>query len=479
MPVLWYARDMPTDLERLRNLVGLRKRRPHSEPEITPGIEPVKPHAPARGDAEPEPAPINAGYEITTAAGACYVDLNAYPLDLLRGPAQLGELLEQAPGIFAPYHPAFRVHGLTDYRRAVFLDTETTGLGNGAGVYCFMVGVGTFETWPPASHQLGSDPTLPGDPADAAPTHFVVRQYFMRNPAEERALLIALADQLASYELTVTFNGRTFDLPLLRGRYQYNRRLLPDLRARIALLGEDRPHLDLLHPARKLWRRRLQSCRLINLEAQILGLQRSEDDVPGYEIPLVYEHFVRTGDASAIRRVFYHNAEDIVSMVALADQLGRAFGNGPPAQAQRAATAAPALHGLDWVGLAVAYEQAGELEQAEAAYRSALDHVRNASHRADLFRRLADLLKRQERWSEAADTWQTWLTSVPGSDPTPYVELAKYCEWHLRDLEQAEMWSAWALHNLRSAHPSARRPADQDALTHRLARIQRKRGAPA
>ena len=96
--------------------------------------------------------------------------------------------------------------------------------------------------------------------------------------------------------------------------------------------------------------------------------------------------------------------------------------------------------------------------------------------RADVFAQLGDLLKRQERWHEAADVWELWLTSVPGDDPTPYVELAKYCEWQLQDLEQAEMWAAWALHNLRTAPTYQRLPGQVADLEHRLARIRRKRG---
>jgi tetratricopeptide (TPR) repeat protein len=266
--------------------------------------------------------------------------------------------------------------------------------------------------------------------------------------------------------MTVTFNGRSFDLPLLRLRYTQNRRFLP-LEHEAALLRADRPHLDLLMPARRIWRRRLQNCRLINLEQMILGFHRSEDDVPGHLIPELYHQYVLTGHAEAMRRVFYHNHEDIVTMVALADHLSRAFGDVPAPTAS--------MHGMDWAGVGRAHEQAGDLAQAEIAYGKALESVRNPTDRSDVLRALAEIYKRQGRWLQAADTWQQWITSVPGSDPTPYVELAKYCEWELRDLEQAEMWTAWALHNLQKAHPAARRPGEQRALERRLTRLQRKR----
>jgi hypothetical protein len=370
----------------------------------------------------------------------------------------LGDLLNLPPALFHPFHPQFGLANLQDYRRAVFLDTETTGLGGGAGVYCFMVGVGAFEEWPNS-----------GD----AGLHFVVRQYFMRNPAEERALLAALDERLAGAELTVTFNGRTFDLPLLRTRFRQNRRFMPPLGDGATRLAEDRPHLDLLHPARRLWRRRLQSCRLINLEQQILGLMRTEDDVPGHLIPELYLQYLQSGLAGEMRRVFYHNLEDIVTMVALADQLSRAFAtDGAPATRTY-------LHGQDVAALARAYEAAGRLDLAETHYRRALETLRAPAERGDLFARLGNLLKRQGRWEDAADTWQTWLSSVPDAGLTPYVELAKYCEWQLHDFAQAEMWTAWALHTL-TADPA--RPALPDAeqeLQHRLERLRRKQQTPA
>lgn len=431
------------------------------------------------------------GYEIVNAAGLCYCTEHAYQLEEARGPLPLGSLLELQPSLFHRYHPTFGVSEMADYRRAAFIDTETTGLGGGAGVYCFMVGVGTFEAYQPYSPDQ-----LPGVPnPNAAATHFVVRQFFMRNPAEEASLLVALSQLLSSYEMTVTFNGRSFDLPLLRLRYAQNRRFLP-LAGDTALLQPERPHLDLLMPARKIWKRRLQSCRLINLEQVILGLQRGEEDVPGMLIPEIYHQYVQSGYAETLRRVFYHNNEDIVTMVSLADHLSRAFGEGAssthsapthnvgvalaatPSTVNRA-NSAPTVTGMDWAGVGNAHQRTGDFAQAEAAYLRALESVRNLPDRADIYRALGELYKRQKKWAQATETWQTWLTSIPGSDPMPYMELAKYYEWEARDLEQAEMWTAFALHTLKSAPASVRRPNDKRELEHRLARLQRKRANTA
>ncbi len=446
---------MTSSLDRLRRLHSLRPQRTKPEPVYAPLEDEVSfDDLSARAGRLEELTP---GEEVVTDLGACYLVTTTYPLETTRGRQVLGDLLQVSPATLAPFHPDFGLDTATTFSQAAFVDTETTGLGGGAGIFAFMVGVGAFA-W-----QAGA----PADP-DELPDRFVLRQYFMRHPGEERALLAALADDLRQQRMVVTFNGRAFDLPLLRGRYLQHRRHLGE-RGRVALIGEGAAHLDLLYPARRLWRRRLQSCRLINLEQMILGLTRSEDDVPGSLIPQLYNEYLRTHQAGAINRIFYHNREDIVSMVALAHRLVLAYGNEQSHD----------VEGEDWLALAVCYERQGDLARAEQAYQLATDAIADDAWRADAFARLGDLLKRQERWSEAAAVWELWLTSLPGHDMTPFCELSKYCEWQLRDLGQAEMWAAWALHDLRQAAPYQRLPGQIADLEHRLARIRRKMGSTA
>jgi tetratricopeptide (TPR) repeat protein len=313
-----------------------------------------------------------------------------------------------------------------------------------------MVGVGVFEP-------------------RAADTVFVVRQFFMRSPAEEPALLYALGALLGERELMVTFNGRTFDLPLLRARLAINRSILPAPSRRMPLLHEGSPHLDLLLPARRLWKRRLQSCRLVNLEAQILGLTRSQEDVPGFLIPQLYIDYVRSGRAGEMQRVFYHNQEDIVTTAALAQQMCQAVDTPHAAES--------GLRGLDWVSLAQNYEQSGRPEEAEHAYLHALECLAQPNDQRLTLQRLAVLYKRMQRWNDAAALWERWLTTVPGADASPYIELSMYHEWKRYDLEQAEMWAAWGLHTIQSAPHWQRLPGQIANLEQRLARIRRKRGA--
>lgn len=445
--------EMSDTLERLRRLQSLRRRPARGEPPLPPAAAAEAGSQPAAAFPAGSPTLI-AGDVLINPAGQCYLVTARYPLDVRRGARQLGGILARDPVHFSPHHPQFGLHRHLDFTQAAFIDTETTGLGGGAGIYAFMVGVGTFETSPGRTD-----------------LEFVVRQFFMRSPTEEAALLVALTDLLSRYAMTVTFNGRTFDLPLLRARLRYNAWAPALDHDGAALLAADRPHLDLLHPARRLWRRRLGSCRLINLEEQILTLHRSAEDVPGHLIPQMYADYVRSGDATEVNRIFYHNHEDIVSMVSLAERLGHILGAGIDELADAE------LVNEDWTSLGELYLQQEQPDAAEQAYRRGLATVHDPAERAHLFLRLGLLQKRAGRWHEASETWQRWISTVPGPDPTPYVELAKLCEWQVKDYEQAAMWTGWALHNLRNSASGltpARRAALLAELEHRLARVQRK-----
>ena len=457
---------MSSTLERLRRLQGVRSQRAASEPTRT-----STPEQPAGASGwETEPAPIEAletGEIVENSAGLCYlVTRHCVPFGLeqrepqsLREQSALGNLLERDPSMLAPLYPAYQLERCPDFRRSAFLDIESTGLGGGASIYAFMVGVGTFEP-----HDRDSDGT-----ADSLT--FVVRQFFMRHPGEEPALLTALADLLHGCHSLVTFNGRSFDAPLLRGRYRYAGRFLPANVGRPPTLDDGAPHLDLLHPARRLWRKRLGSCALSNLERRVLGFARTEADVPGSLIPQLYADYLRDGDGRMMQRVFYHNREDIVSMAVLAEVICSAF-------AEPTATDSGHLQPLDLLSMARLQIELECLDRAESLFRAALDQLSSRADLAESFDGLGRLLKRQRRWEEAAAVWQQWLTTVrdPGGAPDsrPYEELAKFCEWQEGDLAQAAMWTQWALHEQEQAPPHSLSPQTQTELRHRLARLQRK-----
>lgn len=319
-----------------------------------------------------------------------------------------------------------------DFRRALFLDTETNGLAGGAGTYAFLVGVAYWE--------------------DGA---FHVRQFFMPHPAAERALLDSLAELLERYDQFVTFNGKTFDLPILETRYILARQPRR-LRARL--------HLDLLHPARRLWRMRLDSCSLGSLERQILGIERSEEDVPGYLIPYLYNRFLRDGDRAPLEGVFYHNHQDLLSLASLA-----VYMTGLCTEPQRPAT----LPAEDWFALGRLYDEAALPREAEQCYRCALDGGMPLALRHDATLRLARLLKRAGAWEDACALWRSIIGQ---GNLAPYLELAKFHEHRGQDLAAAEAATRAALRAARSGDLLLS-PSQQEALLYRLARVQAKRAA--
>lgn len=341
------------------------------------------------------------GREVDTPLGRCYrIDLH-YALDHPHGASTLAACLRH-PATLASDVAGDAALATIPLDQLAFLDTETTGLAGGAGTFAFLVGLGTF--------QAGG---------------FTLRQYFLRDPLEEPAMLWALLDDLESRAGLVTFNGRAFDLPLL------------DSRTVVALRRRGqwahRPHFDLLLAARRLWRRSRPSCALNALEADVLRVARTEDDVPGALIPGMYLDYLRSGDASEMRRVAYHNAMDILSMVVLVahllDRFG-AIGDGLPVSAAES------------LALARWHRARGRLAEAEASYRLGTFGGDEAYLPAMID--FAEFLKRSGRRHEAVPLWQQWHSRQP-ADPRPCIELAKYFEWEDGDLDAALEWAARAL----------------------------------
>ncbi len=264
---------------------------------------------------------------------------------------------------------------------ALFLDTETTGLG-GAGALAFLLGMAWFD--------------------DEQRLH--VEQLLLRSHSDEPALLDVLSERLARTELLVSYNGKAFDWPLLKGRYVMNRRAIP----------RDLPHLDLLHIGRRLHRARLGACRLKTLESEVLGFERGED-IDGSDIPARYSHFLRTGDEEALRQVVEHNAWDVVSMAALVGLYGEPF---------------DLMHGEDLVGFARTMKRAGALAVAERAADRALElGARSALKvRGDVHKARGDRARALEDFEALADGLD---------DPALRLELAKLYEHFVKDPARA------------------------------------------
>src|SRR5262245_4637244 len=275
-----------------------------------------------------------------------------------------------------------------DLRRAAFLDTETTGLAGGTGTAAFLVGV----AW------------LDGD-------RLRLRQYFMRDYHEEAALLHGLAADLAPFEHLVTFNGRTFDVPLLEARYRLNRERFPLAGAR---------HLDLLHPARRLWKARLESCRLQSLEGALLGVRRY-GDIPGELIPQIYFDYIRQRDPRSLFRVFHHNRLDLVSLAALSILACQWVEEGRAEDPR------------DVFSLARVFERARLYERSEAEYRRTLESD-PGELRVPALMRLAWRAKRAGSFDVAVSLWES---AAEEGEVMALRELAVHHEHRTRDLAAA------------------------------------------
>lgn len=360
------------------------------------------------------------------------------------------------------YHGRARVSDLAEAARAgrdavallaanatrpplLFFDLETTGLSGGAGTHAFLVGCGWFD-------------------ADGA---FVTEQHLLASYAGERGMLGAVAGAFARGGALVSFNGKSFDAPVLETRYGFHR--LPFPCAGV-------PHVDVLHPARRFWSGIDESgCSLGVLERNVLGAGRV-DDVGGAEIPSRYFQFIRTGDPGLLSGVLEHNRLDLLSLAGVtATLLSLIAGGAEATDDPREALA------LGWI-----YRRGGAVERAAAAFSRAAHLASSGAYPsrrprpggdrsqgtvlADALYALAQMARRSRRHADAAAHWQQ-LLEVPDCPPALSREaseaLAIHHEHRARDLTEARRFALKTLEGGTSA-------AQSDAVRHRLARIERK-----
>ena len=216
------------------------------------------------------------------------------------------------------------------WQDVLFLDTETTGLAGGTGTYVFLIGLAHLEDG-----------------------ELVLRQHLLRDLGAESAFVEHLKVELEPFRACASYNGKTFDIPLLRTRF------VMAIRSELTV---DESHLDLLHPARRLWKDRFGSTTLRQLEESVLDDAR-EPDIAGSLIPDAYFHYLRKGDEAIIAPVLEHNARDVISLVRIADHVARAV---LAARTGNAPSHPPAAFALARV-----FERTGELDAAHACLESA------------------------------------------------------------------------------------------------------------
>jgi len=366
------------------------------------------------------------GEVVKNSRGEFFLARQAFPFGRPYGKLRIGDI---PSADLSPLSLLLKDAAMPDACRLVFLDTETTGLAGGTGACAFLIGIGNVEGM-----------------------KFVVRQFFLRDYPEEKAMLEALAERLGACEGIVTFNGKTFDAPLLEARYALARMKSPLDRL---------VHFDALHPARRLWKLRLESCKLTDLEAAILGISR-EGDVPGSEIPALYFDYLRTGDARGLQPVFYHNALDVVSLAALTVELARALGDGGTE-----ALESP----LDLFSLSRILGTAGSKQKSISTCRQALAGGLPQQIESLALKYLAAEFKRQRQHESAVELWLELSRREAPLAVEALEELAIHSEHHLRDLEQALEFTLAALARLEQQFPS---PAHRKRFARRLERLKKK-----
>jgi uncharacterized protein len=368
----------------------------------------------------PPPGPLPAEPRMTP-HGLVHIAERLLPPDHHHGSAPVAGACEVEAPLVASLALDPRLAGV-DFRRVLYLDTETTGLAGGTGTVPFLVGLAWFEGRSLRVHQL-----------------------FLRRLGEEAPLLRVLSERMADSSALVTFNGKSFDWPLLRTRFVLNRVPVP----------AELPHLDLLHCSRRVFKYRGSGTRLVHLEEQILG-HRRVGDVDGALIPDLYFRFLRGGSSSALTPVLEHNANDLLLLAALLGELVRRF------RTSRAEEEDP----RDLLGFAGVAMRAGDYGRARdfahaAARGGGTVSVEALTLASRLSRRAGDP-------QAAAELLQQALESARGTQAAPlHLALAKLYEHSLKDPTRA-------LHHARLT-TTAESPEEQ---RHRILRLERKLAAP-
>ena len=327
---------------------------------------------------------------------------NSYSLDAHYGKVTVGAGLEIPGQVLAclSREPAFEE---LDLSTALFLDLETTGLSGGTGTVPFNIGLGYYRD-----------------------DKFWIGQYFLNELAAESRMLLDLERLLKDmdFQSIVTFNGKTFDVPLLETRF---------ILQRIPFRLGELPHLDFLFPARSLWKHKYESCRLSFLAHNVLVTGR-DDDIPSAEVPWRYFQFLQTGNFDLIEPVLYHNAEDILSLLGLVILGASIFSDDPDSCSSDA---------MDYFGAGKVLEKVGETEKAADYFQRALNGTLSDAVGLSTRRRLAAQYKRAQYWEKAVVIWTEMVQAQDASSDLLYSlrELSMYYEHRAKNYPDAHKYA--------------------------------------
>jgi len=278
----------------------------------------------------------------------------------------------------------FQISDPVDPQRLLFIDTETTGLSGGTGTVAFMIGLGFIE-----NHR------------------FIVHQYFITQLSHEEGMLELLRKVIPKFDCMVSYNGKSFDIPLLNSRFVMNR---------MQPIPEDTNHIDLLHSTRTFWKYSMENCKLKTVETDLLGLFR-EDDIPGDMIPDAYFDYLRSRRIDKIERIFYHNRFDIITMLANLILILNAYESREPDD-----------NPLTDYAKARMFTRKKDIERSAAHYENVLNSNISIGRRQKTCLELAALYKKTGQFEKALLLWKAVIGKDYPYAIEPYIELAKYYE---------------------------------------------------
>lgn len=329
---------------------------------------------------------------------------------------------ETLPDLVLSYFDIFEF----DFAKTLFIDTETTGLAGGTGTIAFLIGLGYFDR-----------------------NDFILEQYFLKELASESILLETINDIFSNYKYFVSFNGKSFDIPLIRTRFIMN-----EIKTKLI----NKPNLDLLHLSRRLWSNVLPSCALQDLEREVLACYRDgSSDIPGQQIPFEYSNYLETRDADNMVKVIYHNQQDIINMLYLLNKISSLL---------KEPLETITNYRISLSGIGKLYEQYGNLSNAEKYYLKVLEEYPNHTR---VNRQISFLYKRMKNWLKAVKIWEK---EAEKSKLYALIELAKWEEHHTKVYEKALDYTKQALKLVKTHYLVDYNQIEK--LEHRKKRLKRK-----